>query len=355
MVRRTRAVSAPSSFYPHPPSLSTPTTASPSVSPTTPTAHPHPNPSSAQNSALAQTTISRLRKLSLPNYAPPLTQNDDDDDKPKGSLHVEGWEYAAPSGIMATRKEVYWPWGTTSHLPPTPEEKEKANDNDAPAAVAAATHSSPALTLHLPPRHRHAPRRSSPPSSSPSGKGKGVFSLQTDISGGGSTRVSLQVPIRTSSPATPDTPSASNSPSPSPSNSPSPLPSSPLPSNSPLPSPLFVPSKSPSPLIQSTSLSQINILAPAPSLDTDSVYQAFVRKWCFAGSARPTASLGPSPDADETAGAPGVGIGVGVVGVRAVTPSMEVSPAPPGDGVYPGTSVGVEGYARERGKGVVGF
>jgi hypothetical protein len=295
--------------------------------------------------------MSRLRKLSLSNYAKPSSVSlfGKEAKTPTPPQHVEGWEFqladmrsgtskkeesglgtsfvasTSPPGLGLSKSaggvSLYWPWGTSAAVKP----------EDAPSSDTPSPSSPPKLTLPLP-KHEYSPRRSSPltsPRTSPPGsppvptttlaplpspnssaesipntyaagptpraKARRVFPPEIDI-----TPLAVKRPIK-EQPPDPDHFSYSNSPPPSPSP---------------------VPSLSPS--------------SSSSSLETDSGYQAFVKKWCFAGC-----QTTPGYDLVQ-----GQGAGVCVGG----TPRMGVSPS-----MTPVQGGGELDGTRRGGERIVGF
>jgi hypothetical protein len=331
------------------------------VSAITPT-FPIPHPNSAHNSALTQTTFSRLRRLNLKNYAAPVpvpcsattavtlsltssivnadliaeAKEKKEDSFPQ--LHVEGWEYemvdmgatmstsppeipkesavksasaivmeAMENGSVMKKYKGVAPsslpvQNTSEKNDEVPENatifEQSAEDVEATTGSRFTTTSAPTtptFTLRLPQRYSYAERSSlllaSPSTSRP---------------------VS---PLEVSSSMFPFT-----SPRRSPRTSPRGFPRSPVESISEEFEFAVNVHEQPRP----TSPSAVDALAqgheqqkPAcPPLHADSVYQTFVREWCFAGA-------GPSPSPSAF---PGVGVGSGLG--HSATPKLRLGASP---------------------------
>jgi hypothetical protein len=99
------------------------------------------------------------------------------------------------------------------------------------------------------------------------------------------------------------------------------------------------PSSSSSPTPSPVSASQTQTQAQAQSLDTDSVYQAFVRKWCFAGgpSPGPTSSHAGTAASSSSSGAGAGGHGLTPPVTRVVRPLPSTTTTTPSLGTSPPT------------------
>ena len=293
-----------------PSTTSSSTLSTPSLSPThSPPLSYHPHPHSSQNTALAQTTLSRLRKLSFKNYAAPALPVVSPDTSPVDdkSIHVEGWEFemvdvgghpatpamaipapaplsrnrnrnrnrnhhrTTPPGLSATDAGagIHWPWGVASFVKSSEQEAADKSGEGVDTLQTQLTSSTPTndasqIASVLSPSSL-TPTSTSPPTPTPTHPHPCPSSLR------------LRLPQRHAPKHSSPLASPRNSPPASPTLAPLPssttaqfrIPSSASPS--PLPSPLNAPSLSPSPTsLPPHSPSPSTALNPSPRLQSRS-------------------------------------------------------------------------------------